>query len=408
MKLRTMIRKENIRAGVSKLLLFIATAIICLWMVSGVKAASLQINEIKSLPSSTGETVEISLTGEISENQILAEFQRNFLQLSIRGASAFPAKNATVNGQLIDKVFVYQYQPDLTRARILFKQDASSIQKQVHWEVKGAKIFVRLDNNSDVKIVASKLPTSIKTKTAQKIQTDKLSQISSGAEKAAANDKLVQEDERLISAILNDSTKELVPAKNPAPVSASTTEAQNKSPENESVESLFSGQPTMNKTPAKASANKPVNPITRMLTGLITVLSIIALLAYGFKRFVLQGRVSLGRQDRMVDMVSSYMLSPKKQIAVVRVGKQYMVLGVTDANINLIQNLGEDANIEKFIDDSPVHTRSNSKTLGFDSILQKQVASSDSAEPTTSEFIPESKPSLRSLIKQRIEGFKPL
>lgn len=380
--------------------MFIATAILCLWMVSGARAASLQVAEIKTLPSTTGETVEISLSGEIAENQIAAEFQRNFLQLSIRGASAFPAKNSNVNGQQIDKVFVYQYQPDLTRARILFKKDVASIQNQIHWEVKGSKIFVRLNNGAQPLPVAKLAPvrTLGKSSPVAKVHTDKLSQVASSNEKPALNDPLAKEDARLIEAILDE------PASKPAaPAIAAVTDAAAKSRENEA---LFADSP---KKESKVNSSKPVSPITRMVSGLLTVLAIMALVAFGFKKFVLQGRLGLSRQGRMVDMVSSYMLSPKKQIAVVRVGKQYMVLGVTDSQINLIQNLGEDATIEKFMDEVPPTGRGGGNSLGFDSILRTQVSSTDARRiEELEEPVAEVKPSFRSLIKQRIEGFKPL
>lgn len=398
-----LLRKDNVREGFSKLLLVIATAILCLWMVSGARAASLQITDIKSTTAPGGdEHVQILFSGKLSEDQVVAEFQRNFLQLSVRGASAVPAKNSTFKGQDVDKVFIYQYQPDLARARILFKKDASSLKDRVEWKAKDNAIEINITGITKGTVIKSpvakaviKLAPKVVPQKIAKIQTDKISVVASSESRVEKqNDPLVHEDERLIKEILKDPNAPLAPA---AAKALPVAEGEN--------QALFANHPESNKELGKSAASaKADSPIRRMVTGLLTVLIIMAAMAYGFKRFVLQGRLGLSRQGRMIDMVSSYMLSPKKSITVVRVGRQFMVLGVTDNQINLIQNLGDDPSLEKYMDDVPSGA---SSAMGFESILSKKVSQGEGR--IADELIEEqAKPSIRSLIKQRIEGFKPL
>lgn len=55
-------------------------------------------------------------------------------------------------------------------------------------------------------------------------------------------------------------------------------------------------------------------------------------------------REGLGRNQRMIEVLSTHYLGPKKSIAVVRVAGRVLVLGVSNESINLITQLsGEDA-----------------------------------------------------------------
>lgn len=398
------------KTSVSKFIVFITTAIICLWMISGARASSTQVAEIKTINRDGKETVQIYFSEPVVEGQILAEFQRNFLQLSIKGANAFPAKTANFSGSDVDKVFIYQYQPDLTRARILFTQDALTVQDRVSWSADGKMLEVVVKNSGKAKAK----PSLAKSRKITEQIKETVSANSKSAAPSPKDEAIALEDERLIKAILNDPVvngKESPKGNTNTAESANASAANNESAKKASSlsEAKSENEPISfgsSKNAEKVEAAKSENPITKIASSLLVVLSLIAAIAFGFKKFVLKSNFSGQRQGRLLDVVASHMLSPKKSIAVVRVGKQYLVLGITDANINLLQTLGEDSSIEKFLDDG----FSDGIGSSFNSLLSKKFSSDETSEeaPTRASSKQDAKPSLRSTIKEKMASFKPL
>lgn len=70
---------------------------------------------------------------------------------------------------------------------------------------------------------------------------------------------------------------------------------------------------------------------------LMVVLGVLFGVLWAAKRFMLPNR---GNQNRIpINLESSFHLSPKQRIAVVAVGEDTLVLGVTPENINLLKVL---------------------------------------------------------------------
>jgi len=73
----------------------------------------------------------------------------------------------------------------------------------------------------------------------------------------------------------------------------------------------------------------------KMAAALLLVLGLLFLGLALLKRFGFPGRLQ-GRGKNMVTIIDRIVLGPRKQLVVVRFLNKYLVLGVTDANINLI------------------------------------------------------------------------
>ena len=83
----------------------------------------------------------------------------------------------------------------------------------------------------------------------------------------------------------------------------------------------------------------------RMVTTLSLVLGLIFLLFFGFKKYVLKNTAFGG--GKLVQVLSTNFLAPKKNIALVEVAGEVLVLGVSDQNISLLTSIREPERIEE-------------------------------------------------------------
>lgn len=80
--------------------------------------------------------------------------------------------------------------------------------------------------------------------------------------------------------------------------------------------------------------------LVKVGASLLLVLGIIALTAYAAKRF-LGSRLGLWRAQPLIQVLATTYLGPKKEIAVIEVGKEYLVIGITPTQISLLTRLEE-------------------------------------------------------------------
>lgn len=73
---------------------------------------------------------------------------------------------------------------------------------------------------------------------------------------------------------------------------------------------------------------------------LLFVLGIMALTAYAAKRF-LGSKLGRWRSQPLIQVLATTHLGPKKEIAVIEVGKEYLVVGITPTQISLLTRLEE-------------------------------------------------------------------
>ena len=91
-----------------------------------------------------------------------------------------------------------------------------------------------------------------------------------------------------------------------------------------------------------------------MGSALVLVLALMALTTYGAKRF-LGPRLGLRRSTAMMKVLATTYLDAKRQIALLEVGEEYLVLGITVNQISLLARL----------DRPPAFLEKNTKNQGL-------------------------------------------
>ncbi len=373
-KARTSRIKEAAFDFLTKALLIAFSTLVCLWMVSGAHAVSNSITGIKASPQADGSyTIDFELARKVSSDQVQVEFDRNFIQLSMRGVSAYPARTENINQATLEKVFTYQYQPDLSRARVLLKSAASAIKSKTSWEITdtGVRITVKGQN-------VAAAPVSSRNTSAASIASD-------------------SEEDRIVQEILS----EVKPAGKAA--------AGNHKPATAAATASFEEQPLFATSAAKAAEAKGKDSgAARVFASLLLVIGIIGAAAIAYRKFAL-GRGFAGgfqRNPRVIEVVSTQGLGPKRSVALIKVLDQYMVVGMAGEGMNLLANLGSDVKIEKYLDQSgpgASFTDAFESALAGDSGIERATGSGAVSAPKPTVGM-----GIRSAIKKRIEGYKPL
>jgi flagellar biogenesis protein FliO len=362
--------RERIIDAVAKGILIAFSALVCLWMVSGARAAG-DISEIRQQALSDGTyAVDFMLSKPISKDDVTVEYQRNFIQVSIKGVSAYPARTQKLKHSLMEKVFTYQYQPDLARARLLLKGQASSIQGQSSFEVEKQRVRIIVAGDPGL--------SSIQAKDAVKSQS------------AAPEETAVDKDEQKIRSEILSEAKGTPKA---------ATEAAKPVVDTESL-------PLFTNTPAGVAvgpeAKSKDSPATKIFASLLLIVGMIGAGSLAYRRFVQGKGLSFQRQAKMIEVISSQSLGPKRSIALVKVLDQHLVVGMSGDGMNLLANLGANVNLDRYTDD-----------LGIGSAASFTDTLADTMKaPKFTEITPKASgvqdAGFRASLKKRLEGFKPL
>ena len=380
----------------TKFFLLAVTALICLWMISGAKAAEMvQIKEIDSENSLSAKGgIRILLSGEISKDSVSLNFERNFIQLSLKGVSAVPAKTKIISNELFDKVFSYQFQPDLARVRILLGKPASKVKDLARWELNGNILTISL---KDTAITDKKIPrVTAEARTAPETIKKSDSIVTTSAAPKTPKD---MENEAIEKNIILEARK--------VPAALGALEAKPLNISATPVAASTEDQPVFQSNKYNGGSSDSLNKeksgsYGKMTVSLLIVLALIAGLTYGFKKLGLHKALNLNQQKtKVIEVISSQSLGAKSSVTLVKILDQYMVLGVTSENVNLLSNLGSNVDVEKHLDEvgpgisfskALLHTMDEPESNTRNSEIQKTAP----------------RPSMKSLIKQRLEGFKTL
>lgn len=414
------IRNSRIRDRIvdiaTKTLLLAVSALACLWMISGAKAATADITSIHQGAAGEGEyAIDFAFSSPVTKEDVSVEFQRNFIQVSLKGVSAYPARTEKLTHPLLEKVFTYQYQPDLARARVLLKVQASSIEGTSSWSItpQGLRVVIKgegiaaTSNGADESAPIVSAKAAKPAKAAQKAIKETKESKDSVKTKASSTAAAVSEDPedaQVVQQILAESKK---PASAVAAAKEKKAEASLAHLPSTEEQPIFAAQ--TNAAISKDSSAK-TSPVARMLASLLLVVGIIGAGAIAYRRFVLGRGMPFQRQNRMIETIANQALGPKRAIAIIRVLDQYMVVGMAGDNMNLLANLGTNINIEKY--DDIISGVGASGGVSFADTFQGAIGASIPANSggKGKEAPPVEAPraDFRSMIKKRMEGFKPL
>lgn len=300
------------------------------------------------------------------------EFFDRSVQVDFPLAFVKPSKKYfPVDSFVLTRIFAAQYNPKTLRIRFL-KKDGSDIRDRFHLVRQGRFVIVRLDHAAPV------------------LQTNSVSKIES---RETVGDELMNEDElekflarasEKIKAQGTQSTSNTTEAKK-VETNGQPQEIEKLEPENEvkvtragmGVEPIveqikkaaLSDPKTENEVGGEKSkagrsmekkspmfslkdsrpTGKPIELVPssmKMFSMLALVLGIIFLLFFGFKKFVLKNTM-FGGGEKLVNVLGTGFLGPKKNIVLVEVAGEVLVLGMSQDHIALLTNITDPEKIEE-------------------------------------------------------------
>lgn len=321
------------------------------------------VTSLKQVQVSNGSQIDLLFDGKVQKSQIRTEFVNDIIQLSIQDVSVYPAKISAVNGGSLTKIFAYQYAPKLVRCRLTVKGKAEDFKDKLEIKAGGRILTIRMEGLAQV----APGRTGDNSPVAKAGVSTKHQAVTEGNESDA-------EERALLTRVMAASNA-------PAPALASVQTAAATKDKDTVTSSAAAPRDSTENTPvrlsgegsAKLAGGKPLPSPLKAFGKMGFVLALFGLLAFALKRYANSrsgarisnpntlaaaatqggwlgalGQIAKkglgGRGTKMIEVLSTHYLGPKKSIAVVRVAGRVLVLGVSNESINLITQLsGEDA-----------------------------------------------------------------
>jgi len=277
-------------------------------------------------------------------------FFEKSIQVDFPLAYSQPAKRFLKTGDSqISQIYVSQFNSRTMRVRfILGKDEEGDYKNRFHMEKDGDSLVVRV-KRGETDILGQLLARTTE-KFNDKKQINKRNKFNSNniEEKREVKSQPLLFDAKKPTSSNSDDLKLDSPKKiktasyNKRP---KWKTAKNKTGESSSSmkKTAFGLQP-----PEDKKKSEPVSLLSsglRMVTTLSLVLGLIFLLFFGFKKYVLKNTAFGG--GKLVQVLSTNFLAPKKNIALVEVAGEILVLGVSDQNISLLTSIREPDRIEE-------------------------------------------------------------
>jgi flagellar biogenesis protein FliO len=417
---------------------FPSIAIFTAFAALAVPAMAAAAVNLKQVQVSTGGRVDLLFDGRISRSQIKTEFFNDIIQLSLTDAAVYPAKISSVSGGDLTKVFAYQYAPKLVRCRLSVKGKAEDFRSRLILDQKGNVLTIRFDGSVDS--IASHAATAVRAQVAAKGKAKPTVK----APEADSDDSDPGERallERILSHPKPAEAEKAAEAK--ADLKSDSKAEAARAPAQAAATIQREATPPIQGPPTEALATgKPLLSPVRMLIKMLAVIALFGICAMGLRKLMMasgntrkggalgrllqRGMSKYGKAGKMIEVVSTHHLGPKKSIAVVRVAGRNLVLGISQDSINLITQLGPegDGSTEAELDDLDLEAlgvrggpsisapragaRAPAGASAFDSVLSTESGrpSFDSAEQAA--LPPPEANGVRARIRSRLEGMKPL
>jgi flagellar biogenesis protein FliO len=274
----------------------------------------------------------------------------------------FPADSSSIT-----KVFAAQFDAETLRVRFLKKDKSDDLQDRFHLARQGRFVIVRLGqvrpvfNPKSASFVESRESDDLMTedelavflarasakiraqKNKKTLATTKLKKISTTAQTRETRKVEKVPDIKVVRAGMGvDPVVDRI-KKAALPNSKAEKETQkfqnDRSKTKGNLFSLKDSRPT----------GKPIELIPsslKMFSMLAVVLGIMFLLFFGFKKYVLKNTM-FGGGEKLVNVLGSGFLAPKKNIVLVEVAGEVLVLGMSQDNISLLTNITDPEKIEE-------------------------------------------------------------
>ena len=274
----------------------------------------------------------------------------------------FPADSSSIT-----KVFAAQFDAETLRVRFLKKDKSDDLQDRFHLARQGRFVIVRLGqvrpvfNPKSASFVESRESDDLMTedelavflarasakiraqKNKKTLATTKLKKISTTAQTRETRKVEKVPDIKVVRAGMG--VDPIVDRIKKAALPNSKAEKETQKFQNDRSKTkgnLFSLKDSR-------PIGKPIELIPsslKMFSMLAVVLGIMFLLFFGFKKYVLKNTM-FGGGEKLVNVLGSGFLAPKKNIVLVEVAGEVLVLGMSQDNISLLTNITDPEKIEE-------------------------------------------------------------
>ncbi len=331
------------------------------------------LNGLKKVHShlmSNGHIVRLEFNKPVSD-WVEPIFYEKSVQIDFPGAYVSPSKKSfAADSSTISKVFASQFDGETLRVRFQTKPGATGIEKRFKLVSQGRFIVVRFDtaSNKPSLIVSAKAsPVKNRNENFEIMDDDQLSKFLSRASikmKSKGEEILSKPDASTYPATVVDKepieeteievnragmgVAPLVDQIKKAALSDSGTN-------NKDLKQIKSKTKVTTKENTGFSlknsrpTGKPMEIIPsgmKMISMFALVLGLMFLIFFGFKKYVLKN-TAFGGGNKLVNVLGTWFLGPKKNIALVEVAGEVLVLGISNENITLLSSITSEEKIEE-------------------------------------------------------------
>ena len=276
-------------------------------------------------------------------------FFKKSIQLDFPFAYSQPAKQFLKTGNSkISQIYVSQYNAKKMRVRfILEKGGEGDYKDRFHLQKEGNSLTVRVDRKQ------GDILDQLLARTTEKIEEKKLQESVNEISTDIKNKKSVESQpiHLPVKKLVLSNASDLKKASSEKIKMASFNKKPNWKSDKKKIENTSSGIKKTSLALLKPD-NKQSNQLDlissgfKMIMTLSLVLGLIFVLFFGFKKYVLKNTV-FGGGGKLINILSTNFLAPKKNIALVEVAGEILVLGVSDQSISLLTSIREPKRVEE-------------------------------------------------------------
>ena len=325
------------------------------------------LNPLKKVHShlmSNGHIVRLEFKNPV-ENWAEPVFYEKSVQLDFPGAFIEPAKKSfSADSSMVTKVFASQFDGETLRVRFHIKPGTDDIEERFKLVSQGRFIIVRFDTDYVESVIASSKEISKKTQNTDVMGDKELANFLS-----RASEKMKRQEESLASAVKKEEpTIQEVETQSSkikfkragmgvAPLVDQIKKAALSNSDEDKKDVVLNKSKTKITTKDNTGfslkdsrpTGKPMEMIPsgmKMISMFAVVLGLMFLIFFGFKKYVLKN-TAFGSGNKLVNVLGTWFLGPKKNIALVEVAGEILVLGMSQDNITLLSSIIDEEKIEE-------------------------------------------------------------
>ena len=325
------------------------------------------LNPLKKVHShlmSNGHIVRLEFKNPV-ENWAEPIFYEKSVQLDFPGAFIEPAKKSfSADSSMVTKVFASQFDGETLRVRFHIKPGTDDIEERFKLVSQGRFIIVRFDTDYVEPVIASSKAVSQKTQNTDVMGDKELADFLS-----RASEKMKRQEEILSSAVKKEEpTSQEVETQSSeikvkragmgvAPLVDQIKKAALSNSDEDKKDVVLNKSKTKITTKDNTSfslkdsrpTGKQMEMIPsgmKMISMFAVVLGLMFLIFFGFKKYVLKN-TAFGGGNKLVNVLGTWFLGPKKNIALVEVAGEILVLGMSQDNITLLSSIIDEEKIEE-------------------------------------------------------------